>query len=790
MELGWAVLSPIPPPNQISRQVGSVLVLYNESDDCLSTIQEHWKSKAYQVDSLCMNQIDWKQQNDAISLKKEIDRIIGSDQIFQGMIWLHPKFTESKEGLDRSGDVWLQKALIFTGAIKTRLASDSRIMYVAQGYGKLGSGKNIEFQVANGLSALAKTVHAEWAETHGRFIDIHQDFDSVRFTDLVWQEWNDPNLNRNQVGWDQNLQRWEFERILHTPQFTQQELALSPRVWLVSGGAKGVTADCLLALAKHSSDTFILLGRSALEEEPAWAFKVLDEELKEAALEEFKSKGEKITPNLLNQALKQIQSTREINQTILKLEELGSTAVYVQADISDQAQFGRAIKPIIKQLGPITGLIHGAGVLADRKLEQKSIQEFELVYGTKIHGFRNIWKELDHSTLTHVSLFSSGAGFFGNPGQSDYAIANETMNQIAWDLQRRHPHIKVISYNWGPWDGGMVDENLKKLFHQRGVQVIPREEGARIFAETAVKNDQLPSPVFVIGNDIRGKDSPVSSTPWEESITLKLEDNTLFKDHSIGGVPVLPATYALSLLLGASEDHYPGYKVQKFQNFKVLQGLRFDEQISNYFTIRGSVISESSDVFCISISLQSADKKKSLAKQHYHVEVFLAADSTKPYRQAATNDWGPSNFEAYENGTLFHENYFKVLSASSNAKTEISSLDVNLPEVPIEKIKNWVGNQFAPLLLDAGLQAMLVKGREMTNLPSLPLSIESGSFLAPLRSSKYKIKIEDEKLSGTSQLLANLVFLDESNNCVLRLEGVAITFSEKLKPLFQNKSKG
>ena len=106
-----------------------------------------------------------------------------------------------------------------------------------------------------------------------------------------------------------------------------------------------------------------------------------------------------------------------------------------------------------------------------RQLEQKSIQEFELVYRTKIHGFRNIWKELDHSTLTHVLLFSSGAGFFGNPGQSDYAIANETMNQIAWDLQRHHPHIKVISYNWGPWDGGMVDENLKKLFHQRGVQV-------------------------------------------------------------------------------------------------------------------------------------------------------------------------------------------------------------------------------------------------------------------------------------------------------------------------------
>ena len=156
-------------------------------------------------------------------------------------------------------------------------------------------------------------------------------------------------------GWDQKLQRWEFERILHTPQFTQQELALSPRVWLVSGGAKGVTADCLLVLAKHSPDTFILLGRSALEEEPAWSLKVLDEELKEAALKELKSKGEKVTPKLLNQVVKQIQSSREINQTILKLEELGSTAVYVQADISDQVAFGRADQAHNKGLWPDNG---------------------------------------------------------------------------------------------------------------------------------------------------------------------------------------------------------------------------------------------------------------------------------------------------------------------------------------------------------------------------------------------------------------------------------------------------
>ena len=762
-------------------------MVQNDADH-LSAIKKLWESKGFKIDSLSMKQIDWNQHEDAMKLKEELNSILEGNQLFKGVIWLHPRMIGSKEELDSDGDIWLQHALIFSGAIKSRLATEGPVLYVTQGSGNLGSFENGSFQVAQSLSALAKTVQAEWVATHGRFIDLHKDFESTKLAELLWQEWNDPNLSRNQVGWDQNLQRWEYERVLHIPQLSQQELPLSSRVWLVSGGAKGVTSDCLLALAKLSPDTFILLGRTVLEEEPAWASEVPDKDLKEAVLNEFKTKGEKATPKLVNHLIKQVQASREINFTIQKLKELGATPVYVQADISNHSALGDTIKPIIQQHGEITGLIHGAGVLADRKLEQKSIQDFELVYGTKINGFRNLWKVLDPSKLSHVLLFSSGAGFFGNPGQSDYAIANEAINQIAWDLYRNHPPIKVVSYNWGPWDGGMVDENLKKLFQQRGVQVIPRGEGAKLFAETALSNDQFPSPIFVVGNDIRGKDLPISAENWEESIFLKLEDNTLFTNHSIGGVPVLPATYALALLLRASEDHYQGYKVQKFQNFKVLQGLRFDEQISHSFTIKGSFTSESDGTIQISVALQSLEKKKSLTKQHYQVEVFLAASAPKPTRQIVAHPWEPSKFDAYENGTLFHENYFKVLSTLS--KNEISSFEVNLPPVPIEKIKNWVGNQFAPLLMDAGLQAMLVKGREMTNLPSLPLSIESGSFLAPLRSSKYKIKIEDEKLSGTSQLLANLVFLDESNNCVLRLEGVAVTFSEKLKPLFQNKSKG
>ena len=65
--------------------------------------------------------------------------------------------------------------------------------------------------------------------------------------------------------------------------------------------------------------------------------------------------------------------------------------------------------------------------------------------------------------MTHLALFSSAAGFFGNAGQSDYAAANEVLNQYALQFSQKHPKCNVVSFNWGPWEGGMVDETTLHL---------------------------------------------------------------------------------------------------------------------------------------------------------------------------------------------------------------------------------------------------------------------------------------------------------------------------------------
>ena len=89
---------------------------------------------------------------------------------------------------------------------------------------------------------------------------------------------------------------------------------------------------------------------------------------------------------------------------------------------------------------------------------------------------------VNRNKLRHVVVFSSLAGFHGNKGQSDYAMANDVLNKAAHVLSTVIPTTRVRALDFGPWDGGMVNAQLKAMFIAGGVEIIPYKEGAQIVA--------------------------------------------------------------------------------------------------------------------------------------------------------------------------------------------------------------------------------------------------------------------------------------------------------------------
>src|SRR5260370_31662387 len=81
--------------------------------------------------------------------------------------------------------------------------------------------------------------------------------------------------------------------------------------------------------------------------------------------------------------------------------------------------------------GPVTSLVHGAGNIADKRIEQKTEKDFVSVVDTKVKGLENVLRHVDLTKLRRMLLFSSVSGVFGNAGQTDYALPNEVLNKFA-----------------------------------------------------------------------------------------------------------------------------------------------------------------------------------------------------------------------------------------------------------------------------------------------------------------------------------------------------------------------
>lgn len=254
-------------------------------------------------------------------------------------------------------------------------------------------------------------------------------------------------------------------------------------VWLITGGARGVTADCAIELAHQSGGTILLAGRSA---ETPWpddlpAANSL-KDLRGPLVERSRKNGQRVTPADIDRTARALLAGAEIRATLAAIRSSGARAAYLPLDAGDAGAVARTLADVQSQYGAITGLVHGAGVLADRLAMEKTETELRRVFAPKVDGLSNILAALDPGKISHLALFSSAAAFFGNKGQSDYAMANALLASAGRAFAAAHPQAQVKVFHWGPWAGGMVDDTLAGHFAAQGIPLIPVDEGARIFA--------------------------------------------------------------------------------------------------------------------------------------------------------------------------------------------------------------------------------------------------------------------------------------------------------------------
>ena len=156
---------------------------------------------------------------------------------------------------------------------------------------------------------------------------------------------------------------------------------------------------------------------------------------------------------------------------------------------TDTQKVKEKLKAATDLFGSITGVIHGAGNLADKLLEKKEESDFNIVYNPKVLGLKTIMECVPLPDIRYMLLFSSISGYFGQAGQTDYSLANEILNKFAHAFGKYSPDLFIRSINWGPWEGGMVTPSLQQQYKQLGIDVIPMKEGVDFLV------DELTTPI-------------------------------------------------------------------------------------------------------------------------------------------------------------------------------------------------------------------------------------------------------------------------------------------------------
>lgn len=163
------------------------------------------------------------------------------------------------------------------------------------------------------------------------------------------------------------------------------------------------------------------------------------------------------------------------------------TIRYRSADCTDLGAMRRVFSWIMETYGVLNGVIHAAGTLRDRSMYAKTSREVHEVMAPKVEGAWILDEVTKTCRLDFFMLFSSIAGLWGNPGQSDYAAANAFLRGFA-DRRRegvargqRYGHTSVI--HWPYWErGGMrlAQRHIDRLEAELGVRPLRDDDGMAI----------------------------------------------------------------------------------------------------------------------------------------------------------------------------------------------------------------------------------------------------------------------------------------------------------------------
>ncbi len=674
-------------------------------------------------------------------------------------------------------EVWLKKAFLMTqSAGRIIAAGDGRglIASVTRLDGALGAEGREQDPAFGGVAGLMKTAAREWAHAACRAIDVDPALPLDEAAKILTKElsYEGPvEVGVTAAG----VKIFELVELQRSGEI--RSALKNGDVVIVTGGARGVTAAAALAVANEFKVRLVLVGRSVLRAEP--------ESLKNARSaadlrREIAARERGLSPKEIGAKAAEIMAGREIRETLTRIGEMGAQASYRSVDVRDAVAVAALIAETEAEFGPVRGLIHGAGVLADKLIVEKTAAQVDAVLDTKLVGLRTFLNVLKRGQLRALALFSSSTARYGRVGQADYAVANEVMNKAAYLLAKRWPDCRVVALGWGPWDGGMVTPALKKMFAAEGVGVIGLSSGGdHLVAE--LREPGVAEAIFIAGPFER---SEVLSVVFVRELTF--ESHEFLKSHVLNGRAILPFAVSADWMAQAAAHAHPGLTFAGFDDLRVAKAIEIFGATAAKITIHAGEMDKGGGA--LSVPVEIRDERG--ARCVFGRAIFAAQrEAAPPPQPEFSGPKYPRAIEAVYRDVLFHGPHMRFLRAVAVCGPQGVIVDAISASMPLAWMHTPLRDRWIvdPALLDAAFQALIVWSDDQMGMPCLPSFArhyrQYAQFPAAGLRIAARVSHHDEGL-----IRADVDFLDGGGALVARLQGFEAIASAGLKKAFRHNS--
>ncbi|PXX70613.1 enediyne polyketide synthase [Nocardia tenerifensis] len=304
-------------------------------------------------------------------------------------------------------------------------------------------------------AALAKTVHLEAPAVRTTVVHVTDDLAPEHFARLACAD----------IAATTTFREIHYDRAGNRTQPVLRELPLAAAdlpvdatdVVVVTGGVRGIAIECAVALARQTECMLAVIARSPADDP-------------------------------------------DIAANMARLRESGVAAHYYTADVTDREQIADALATIRRELGEVTGVLHGAGVNTPAAIGSLTGDQVASTIAPKVDGLHNLLESLRPAELRLVVGFGSIIGRAGLRGEGHYAVANDWLRGAIDTLADELPTCRCVTIEWSVWAGTGMGERLGVLdsLVREGIEPIPTDLGVELMLDL-LRTPACPSSVVVIG---------------------------------------------------------------------------------------------------------------------------------------------------------------------------------------------------------------------------------------------------------------------------------------------------